>query len=1344
MATPVTGLPHSCVNAAIFASRTRRNLPFLTCKKCFFSSENQSCEGLRRAKPWSPGRRRVFHARHFFANSEGRGAYPRRRGGPQKRSPARAGEKDLPFLSFFRSGLSQLSAADFPLGEISFVMTADAPAVPPLAQADDAAQASGAPQKQAGREATGFFPSPNEVPPVAHQAFPEAPDPAVMESSLNDLMNEENRAQWLLGTYRADADGLAEVATDKKTQIALFRATALHRLTRLRWLLKPLRAKVLQNIKNFSMEDIASLARFMHQVGYLRTDFLYAASPVIAKNAQLASPASCCLLLDAFAAHRFQPEQAIRALCDQLRVSSLQELGPAQLASLLSSLARLSLRQEVLLANASDRLLSLWSHSSSGKTPYEIPAALGTAGGAVALPRRRETKPERRYSPHDVAQIVYGLTKLQYTFHPLTACVLRSVLPEVVTRMHSHQLTLTAVAIQRMREQSAVACQFSGRLQCNGQTPAKAEVSRELQHSSSSEEQGWGLERLQEKAFCLVVDEVGKRLPQFKAESICMVLSACAALGVKDNWLVARLIAQLPRLLLTCYPDDVVVLADALSRLGSHSGATVDLLTLHVRQNSHCYKQRHLQAILSSFSREGIVDSEFLQMYASATDFSRVASPQALIAIACALADCGFRNSAVLKNIFNEVLPLLPVLSLDDIANVYAAFAVLGAGRDGIGLHEIAEHLMQRLRSGMHNTEKGGFPGERLRIDTSPTSPIDPSTDPQTASTDSAASSYPVSPQTLSLSAALNLSISLLLEEGVGGRRDGRFLQKEKILREKRDDVESLRECGRTLSPDPSLLATDIAVFCLNMGSQSSSDAATESVAAKQRQNSVFSSFPSVEEQRKLGLLHAALLLRVENGHAQKLDDRLGERVAATMQAVELLASLVPFMATHPAAVPFRIQSTVSCTSPLRVPLRHVHGPLWHDDEGRRFPNGCDFLSSSIESHDFLDAYRRVSAAGPESSLVAQWQSAGVKPSEESEAEMSELNMKGCGIYSPGDAQGQDEETRPNGPCPYRHICFIERSTRSGLAAIQSVLKKFFGVSGTVVDCFCNRFLPEASDHVTLARKSGEPDRQEDSESRLSSSGCASGDEERGNQSRRGSSTNGYQLYWSPENGTGSGWRSMMRHNPYTGYLYLGPAETRKLEVEFENELESDREKVCASASSLRFRTRKHRSNGEKCVACTQGALHSDGGTAAPCQQRRHCGVVLLWGDAQHFWHNQITEEGPQEPSRSLDWSPQTAGDRRVDGFTLSVAAAFQLQCFESLFLGVPHREIAAKLPTQEAASDLIRDGLETSWDQTEGESRVRGRTRVVFVPHFIWNAAENDTDRAQFLLESIVNEVKQ
>ncbi|KFG99614.1 hypothetical protein TGVAND_299900 [Toxoplasma gondii VAND] len=1343
MAPPVTGLPHSCVNAAIFACRTRRNLPFLLCKKCFFSSENQSCEGLRRANSWCPGRRRAFHERHFFANSKGCCAYPRRRGGPQKRPPARAGEKDLPFLSFFRSGLSQLSAADFPLGEISFVMTADAPAVAPLAEADDAAQASGAPQKQAVREATGFFPSSNEVPPVAHHEFPEAPDPAVMETSLNDLMNEENRAQWLLGTYRADADGLAEAAADKKTQIAVFRATALHRLTRQRWLLKPLRAKVLQNIASFSVEDIASLARFMHQVGYLRTDFLYAASPVIAKNAQLASPATCCLLLDAFAAHRFHPEQAIRALCDQLRVSNLQELGPAQLASLLSSLARLSLRQEVLLAKASDRLLSLWSHSSSGKTPDEIPAALGTATGAVALPRRRETKPKRRYSPHDVAQTVYGLTKLQYTFHPLTECVLRSVLPEVVTRMHSHQLTLAAVAIQRMREQSAVACQFSGRLKCNGRTPAEAEVSCEMQRSSSSEEQGWGLERLQEKAFCLVVDEVGKRLPQFKAESICVVLSACAALGVKDNWLVARLIAQLPRLLLSFYPDDVVVLADALSRLGFHSGATVDLLTLHVRQNSHLYKQRHLQALLSNFSREGIVDSEFLQMYASATDFSRVASPQALISIACALADCGFRNSVVLKNIFNEALPLLPVLSLDDLANVYAAFAVLGAGRDGIGLHEIAEHLTQRLRSGMHNTEKGGFRGEILRIGTSPASSIDSRPDPQTGSTDSAAFAYSVSPQTISLSAALNLSISLLLEEGVGRRRDGRFLEKEKILREKHDDVESLRECGRTLSPDPSLLATDIAVFCLNMRSQSSNDASSGSVAPKQKPSSVFSSFPSVEEQRKLGLLHAALLLRVANGHAQKLDDRLGERVATTMQAVELLASLAPFMARHPAAVPFRIQSTVSCTSPLRVPLRHVHRPLWLGDEGRRFPNGCDFLSSATESQDFLDAYRSVSAASPESSLVAH--SAGVKPSEESESELSEVNLKkGCGVYSPVRAQGQNEETRPKGPCPYRHVCFIERSTRSGLAAIQSVLKKFFGISGTVFDCLSDGFLPEASDHVTLARKSGEPDRQEDSESRLSSGGCASGDEERETQSRRDASTNGNKLYWCPENGTGSGSRSMLGHNPYTGYLYLGPAETRKLEVEFESKLENKRERVGTSASSLRFRNRKHRLNGEQSVASTQAALHSDGGTAAPCHQRRHCGVVLLWGDAQHFWHNQITEEGPQEPSRSLNWNPQTAGDRRIDGFTLSVAAAFQLQCFESLFLGVPHHEIAAKLPTQETASDLIRDALEKSRDQTEGESRVRGRTRVVLVPHFIWNAAENDTDRAQFLLESIVNEVKQ
>ncbi|CBZ55620.1 conserved hypothetical protein [Neospora caninum Liverpool] len=1145
-------------------------------------------------------------------------------------------------------------------------MTAGDVLASPEEEKDDATDADAKPTR--GAEATELL-----------QRRPDAsPDPAVATSvsCLMDasLKSEETRAQWLLGTFRADAAGLAAaVGDDKKSLIALFRATALHRLTRQRWLLKPLKAKIIQNIESFHVDEIACLARAMHQVGYLRTDFLYAASTAIAKNAQVASPASCCLLLEAFAAHRLQSEQAVRALCGQLRHHAIRGLAPPQLASVISSLARLNVRNAQLLATASSRLLCLWSNPcAASESGREAPAPLGRADG-LARPTRA-TKPERRFFPHDVAQVIYGLTKLQCN-HPLMAFVLRDILPQVVGRMHSHQLTITAVAIQRLREHSrAVDCKSGGTWPSDARTAAEPHVSGERMRGvdcPGGTEKQRTLELLQDSAFGLVVNEVAKRLPQFKAESICMVLRACAALGVKDNRLIARLVVQLPRLLSTFDPDDVVVLTDSLARLGLHSGASVDLIILHVRQNSNRYKQRHLQDLLFSFSREGIVVAEYLQLYASSTDFSRLAHSQALIAVACALTDCGFRNSVVVRSMSNELRALLPVLSLDDLSNVHAAFVLLGVGDYGIDLHEIVEHLSQRLRSGVHNSaEERGCLGTRPLVDASPAFPsmerkndvaIDSPLGPEPGSTDCVAFSPACTPQTLSLSAALNLTISLLLVEGGSGRSDGRrFREQEKMQRERHEaDLECLREGGIRLPLDPVLLSSDIAVFCEQLRSQSSGDASESSLSAPGK-DAPSSSFLSVEEQRKLALLRAALRLHFENDHARHLDGRRDERVALAMQVVERLSNVVPSVVRQPAAIPFRLQSTVSCTSPLRVRLG-IGRTLRPGDEGKSLPDLFSRFPSAGDNPAVGQPDRSASAEACRGSAVAgHRQSSTTRAAEESKA--SELQSRALrkvpGLHVPFLESGKELdcesssafaserpkaplEPRTEFPCPYRSLSFIERSTQSGLAAVQSVLQEFFGVGSTIVDA-CGGFFPgnqtTRSSHPLAPRAAHA---QRTAESHTSDS-CTSRDKKNAQREnpRRDASTKAGDC--SP---TGAGEQSLAaRQNPYTGYLYLGPEETQRLEAAFHS--------ATSFSSSLRVQNRKRQAVKEQPDACTERPVQPNSAVPSPVPRPSPNGVILLWGDAQHFWHG-----GPRKrdalgrSSRNPGGSEQRA-DKQVDVVT--------------------------------------------------------------------------------------------
>lgn len=243
------------------------------------------------------------------------------------------------------------------------------------------------------------------------------------------------------------------------------------------------------------------------QVGYLRIDFLYAASSVIAKKIDQISARSCVLLLDAFAIHRFIPERAVTAICDVLEKSNeFDTLTPSELASVLSSLARLNLRPDKLLKQVCSQLLILWKTTEvAAVSPNVFPEPeeqrnrnfSGSAGQAGSLR-------QRRYNSHDVAQALYGLTKLRWHAPKLMRLLVGTALPSVITRMHSHQLSLAAVALHRTRQSRDL---------CRGNSSEVVESGVGATVPKNGEE-----ELLERRAFELLISETSKRLPQFTFE----------------------------------------------------------------------------------------------------------------------------------------------------------------------------------------------------------------------------------------------------------------------------------------------------------------------------------------------------------------------------------------------------------------------------------------------------------------------------------------------------------------------------------------------------------------------------------------------------------------------------------------------------------------------------------------------------------------------------------------------------------------------------------------------------------------------------------------------------------
>ncbi|PFH37615.1 hypothetical protein BESB_040730 [Besnoitia besnoiti] len=1194
--------------------------------------------------------------------------------------------------SLFRSG--KMGASSFPTEEISFVLTAeDKPHQHPKQDKDGATDSRTALPARESEEGA--------VAPSAPQLVCEASGGA--GSVVAEGRTAENRAQWLLGTYRADPDGLARACgSDKETLLAIFHATALHKLKRQRWLLKPLKAQVIRNITNFHVDEIASLAKAMHRVGYLRTDFLYAASTVIARTARVASPASCGFLLEAFAAQRFEPEQAVHALCNRLRETELQGLTQSHLASIVSSLARLNITHDPLLADIANRLLDLWSTACASSPPgvREVATLHPGAERSTTLPENVALQGRRQFSPHDVTQVLYGLTKLQYHHSSLSAYLLGTVLPGVVGRMHSHQLTVTAVAIQRAREHAharSMTPTFATD-SCNDYYASEHEtlgaVTKSMNLQRTSDVQERELKVLQEMAFGLVVNEVAKRLPQFKAESICMVFRACAVLGVRDNWLVVRLIALLPRLLLTFDPEDAVLLSVSLSELGAHSGASVDLIAGHAKQNSNRYSPHLLNDLLFSFSREGIIVQDFLDMYVDPTRFWRVTDGRAATTVVCALSDSGCKDRVVIQRIFDALLPLLPTLRLDDLFNLYAAVALLGLTQDIAGIHEVVEHVRQRLNESHDETVDGKGLSAKAPTDFATGPPILDLVEGFVP--DVLLGPPPGAPahglqanQTISVSGALNLSLALLVQDFRPSRDARSLTQLEKThIDHCADPSEGLqRGCSGSFL-EPALLAADIAAFCTWLSAESSIDVLACS-PSPQSPGPRVSSFFSLEEQRKLGLLQAALLLRADGirGHAK--DER--KLQALTTQVVDLLSAVA---ALQPAAVPFRLHSTASCISALRVPLRHVCQSL-RLREVNCSPNGVRSSCASEMSH--------ASPAEQESDpadLKPRLERLDLIPLQSSGTTTAETVVQVArSSHHVRPAFGAADRTKT-------HVSFIERSTASGLAAMQSILEQFFGVRGTIVDSLSD--VASAGHDAHASRQAvarGEPlSAREDGQKKPPSGARGHGSSSQGATDDRD--------------------RLRAHLNPYTGLLHLELDELLRLPGVAEDVLSARSAPALSPAPPGRG---DEGERGDQLLSMGEGARQA--AAAADSEPRvPRSGVILLWADAQHFWH------AAPEKDDSKPVSP------RAD-FALSNAAAFQLRCFERLTsLEVfPAGAPAAGYDSTSMPPDLSRQAQE----RKQARSVAENRNCVVLVPHFVWNAVSTDTEQADFLLKSIKTAVE-
>merc|ERR1719498_132540 len=93
-----------------------------------------------------------------------------------------------------------------------------------------------------------------------------------------------------------------------------------------------------------------------------------------------------------------------------------------------------------------------------------------------------------------------------------------------------------------------------------------------------------------------------RRIAQFSAESLTLMLRSLAFFGMGDSGLFTRAVAQLPRMIITFRPADVTTLLSTFAAAQVHSEALFDIVTPFILEKAPMFTPIDWVSALRSFS----------------------------------------------------------------------------------------------------------------------------------------------------------------------------------------------------------------------------------------------------------------------------------------------------------------------------------------------------------------------------------------------------------------------------------------------------------------------------------------------------------------------------------------------------------------------------------------------------------------------------------------------------------------------------------------------------------------------------------------------------------------------
>lgn len=338
-------------------------------------------------------------------------------------------------------------------------------------------------------------------------------------------------------------------ATDPKEIFSIVESFTLVRRRHSR-LFQIYRHRVLADLDSWAAPELALLCRNWTELSVPTEDLLVAIAPRVVAAAQECTAQELVMLLDAYASVRC----FVRSVTDVVVLRALagpEDFSDSELCLLVSSLARLGVVDDPVLELVSARLVQSVAEVGEGDNPLDA----GTVTGRDLV-----------LAVHAFAE--FGLLAKQQSL--FLAFERAFAATSVLSELDPRDLKTILVALARTASADEVVAP----------RPSSA---------------------LLDALSC----QVRRRLKQLDAESLVLSLRALVFLQWRDAQLFSRVVAQLPRALLSFQPAHLVVLLRTFLEANIQSTALFDLATPYLMERSPFLAPRDALCALRAYATIG-------------------------------------------------------------------------------------------------------------------------------------------------------------------------------------------------------------------------------------------------------------------------------------------------------------------------------------------------------------------------------------------------------------------------------------------------------------------------------------------------------------------------------------------------------------------------------------------------------------------------------------------------------------------------------------------------------------------------------------------------------------------